>query len=152
MITAEDIKKLRLETGAGVMDSKKALEEAKGNFEKAKQILAQNAQAIAKKKSDRATKHGLIETYLHAQKVGVLLEINCESDFVARNDEFKNLSHEIAMQIASMNPKDIDELLSQNYIRDDKLTIKNLVEQATAKIGENIRVKRFCRFELGEEA
>jgi len=151
MVQAEDIKKLRSETGAGVMDTKKALEEAGGDFEKARQILASTAQAIAKKKAERATKNGLVEVYTHAGKIGVLLEINCESDFVARNDEFKDLAHGIAMQIASMNPKDVDELLSQNYIREDKFTIQNLLEQATGKIGENIQIKRFCRFELGEE-
>lgn len=151
MITAADIAKLRQETGAGVMVCKNALEQASGDFEKAKKILAAAAQDIAKKKAARETKHGLIDCYVHAQKIGVLLEINCESDFVAKNDEFKNLSHNISMQIASMNPKDIADLMAGNYIKDESMTIKNLVEQATAKIGENIQVKRFIRFELGEE-
>lgn len=150
MISAEVIAKLRAETGAGVMDCKKALDESKGDFEKAKLILKDNAQAIAKKKSDRSAKQGLIECYCHGGKVGVVLEINCESDFVAINEEFKNLAHEIAMQIASMNPKDVKELLKGNYIRDDSMTIEELLHQAIGKIGENIQIKRFERFELGE--
>lgn len=150
MISTETIAKLRAETGAGVMDCKKALEDAGGDFEKAKKILAENAQTIAKKKALRLARQGLIECYCHNGKIGVMLEINSESDFVARNSEFKNLAHELAMQIASMNPKDIDELMSQIYIRDESLTIRQLVEQAIAKIGENIQVKRFVRYELGE--
>lgn len=151
MISAQVIKDLRLKTGAGVMDCKKALEEAKGDFEKAQKILASNAQAIARKKAERSTKQGLIEAYIHAGKIGVLLEIACESDFVVRNSEFKDLSHNIAMQIASMNPKDLPELLSGSYIKDEAMTVKDLVDQATAKIGENIQIKRFIRYELGEE-
>lgn len=151
MISAQDIKKLRRETGAGVMDAKKALEEAGGDNEKAKKILATNAQSIAKKKTERSAKQGLVESYVHAGRIGVLLEVSCESDFVARNAEFKELARNLAMQIASMNPKNIDELMTENYIRDESLTIKDLMEQKIAKIGENIQIKRFTRFELGEE-
>lgn len=151
MISAEDVKNLRIKTGAGVMDCKKALEEAGGDFEKAQKILASNAQAIAKKKAERSTEQGLVEAYIHAGKIGVLLEIACESDFVVRNAEFKDLAHNIAMQIASMNPKDLSELFAGSYIKDEAMTIKDLVDQATAKIGENIQIKRFIRYELGEE-
>lgn len=151
MISAQDIAKLRSQTGAGVMDCKEVLEQAKGDFEKAKKILVTNAQTIAKKKSERPAEQGIIIAYVHQDKIGVLLEINSESDFVARNDEFKELGREMAMQIASMNPKDTEELLAQPYIRDESISIKNLIEQKTAKIGENILVKRFVRFELGEE-
>lgn len=151
MISAQDVAKLRQDTGAGVIDCKKALEEARGDFEKAKQVLSNNSTAIAQKKAERATKHGIIESYVHAAKIGVLLEIVCESDFVAKNEKFKNLAHEIAMQVASMNPKDISELLEQAYIKDDSLTMKQLIDQAIAIIGENIQIKRFVRFELGEE-
>lgn len=151
MITTENIKNLRKETGAGVMDAKRALEEAHGDFEKAKKILALNAKTIAQKKAERPTEHGLIESYVHTNKIGVLLEILCESDFVARNSEFKGLAHNLAMQIVSMNPKDLSELLAQNYIKDEAITIKNLIEQATAKIGENIKIKRFIRYELGKD-
>lgn len=151
MIAAELIGKLRQETGAGVMDCKKALEEANGDYEKAKKMLAQNAQAIAKKKADRIAKQGLIECYCHHGKIGVILELACETDFVARNDEFNQLAHDLALQIASMNPQNIEELMEENYIRDETLTIKQLIEQAIAKIGENIQLKRFMRFELGEK-
>lgn len=152
MTNAEMIAKLRAETGAGVMDCKKAYDDAKGDFNKAKEILKDNAQAIAKKKQDRSAEQGLVECYCHGGKIGVILELNCESDFVAKNEEFKLLAHNIAMQIASMNPKDSDELLDGNYIRDDSLTIKNLIDQAIGRIGENIQIKRFTRFELGEES
>ena len=152
MISAEIIAKLRSETGTGVMDCKKALEESSGDYEKAKKFLANNAQAIAKEKQDRSAKQGLIECYCHSGKIGVVLELNCETDFVARNDEFQTLAHEIAMQIASMNPKNLDELLKSNYIRDESQTIKSLIEQAIGKIGENIQIKRYERFELGEES
>lgn len=150
MISSEDITRLRKQTGAGVMASKKALEEAGGDFAKAKKNLASNAAVIAEEKAERTTRHGLIETYVHMSKVGVLLEILCESDFVARNAEFKNLAHHIAMQIASMKPKDLSELLAQNFIKDETITIKNLIEQATAKVGENIQIQRFVRYEIGE--
>ncbi len=144
------IAKLRSETGAGVMDCKKAYDKAKGEYEKAIKILKDNAQAIAKKKAERSAKQGLVECYCHGGKIGVVLEINCESDFVAKNDEFKNLAHEVAMQVASMNPKGVNELLEGKYIRDDSVTVKNLIDQAVGKIGENIQIKRFIRFELGE--
>lgn len=150
MISAQDIANLRLKTGAGVMDCKNALEAAAGDFEKAKKILTSNTQAMAQKKAERTANQGLIEAYVHNGKIGVLLEIACESDFVARNSEFKELTRNLAMQVASMNPGDTAELLAQNYIRDEAITIKNLVEQATAKIGENIQIKRFTRYELGE--
>lgn len=152
MISAEIIAKLRAETGAGVMDCQEAIQKAGGDFEKAKKLLADNAAVIAKQKSERSAKQGLIECYSHGGKIGVVLELNCETDFVARNDEFKNLAHELAMQIASMNPKNVEELMAENYIRDESITIKSLVCAVIAKTGENIQVKRFERFELGEES
>ena len=151
MISAEIISRLRAETGAGVMECKKALESASGDYQKAQKILATNAQAIAKEKSEREAKQGLIECFCHGGKIGVILELACETDFVAKNSEFKNLAHEIALQIVSMNPKDVDDLMNGIYIRDGSMTIRQLVEQAIAKIGENIQVKRFERFELGEK-
>lgn len=150
MISSEIIAKLRTETGAGVMDCKKALEEANSDYEKAKQILASNASAIAKKKSERSTKQGLIETYVHGGRIGVLLEVNSESDFVAKNAAFKEMAHGLAMQIASMNPKNVEELLEQEYIIDSKLKIKDFINKYISQFGENIQVKRFIRFELGE--
>lgn len=151
MISAQDVAQLRQDTGAGVMDCKKALDESGGDFEKAKKVLMTNAQAIAEKKAQRSANQGLIEAYVHAAKIGVMLELACESDFVARNQEFKELAHDFAMQIASMNPKNIDELMAQNFIRDESKTMKNLLQEKTAKIGENIQLKRFVRYELGED-
>ena len=148
---AKLVARLRAETGAGVMDCKKALEESRGDFEKAKAILENNAAAIAKKKSERSANQGLIECYCHGGKIGVLLELACETDFVAKNEEFKNLAHDLSMQVVSMNPKNIEELFSGAYIKDESLTIKKLIEQTVGKIGENIQVKRFIRYELGEE-
>lgn len=151
MISAQDVAQLRLQTGAGVIACKKALEDAGGDFQKAKEILAASAEAMAKKKSEREAKQGIIDCYLHNGKIGVLLELSCESDFVAKNTEFKDLAHHLAMQIASMNPQDVAELLGEVYIKDEAMTIKNLIDQAIQKIGENIQVKRFIRYELGEE-
>lgn len=151
MIDAQKVAQLRSETGAGVMDCKKALEESGGDYDKAKETLKQNAQAIAKKKSERKAMQGIIESYVHGSRIGVLLELNSESDFVARNEEFKKFAHELAMQIASMNPKTVEELLDMPSIRDESTTVKAMLEQLIGKIGENIQVKRFVRYELGEE-
>lgn len=152
MVASNDVLKLRQETGAGVMDCKKALEEAGGDFNKAKDVLKQRGIQIASKKAERSTKEGVVTSYIHgAGKVGVLLELVCETDFVAKNDEFKNLAKEIAMQIASMNPENIEVLLEQEYIRDPKKKIGELLNESIAKIGENIKVNRFVRYALGEE-
>lgn len=150
-MTASDIAKLREETGAGVMECKRALEEARGDFNKAKEILAQSADAIAKKKAERATKSGLIDCYCHNGKVGVIIEVACESDFVAKNDDFKTMVHNLALQIASMAPKNIDELMAQEYIIEQSMTVADYVKTLVLKIRENIQVKRFVRYELGEE-
>lgn len=150
MSSSTDIAKLREETGAGVMDCKKALEEASDDFSKAKTILASNADAIAKKKSDRETKSGLIEAYIHGGKVGVLIEVDCESDFVSKNDDFKTLVHNLCLQIASMRAKTVEELLAQEYILDSSLKVSDYVNSLIGKIRENIQIKRFVRYELGE--
>lgn len=150
MSLAEDIAKIREETGAGIMDIKRALDEAGNDYEKAKSALATNADAIAKKKVERATKSGLIEAYVHAQKIGVLIEVDCESDFVAKNDEFKKMVHNLALQVASMAPKNLKELLDQDYILDSSMKVGDYVNSLIGKIRENIVVKRFVRYELGE--
>lgn len=150
MITADDVKKLREETGSGVMDAKKALEEAGGDMNKAKEILKAAGVEKAEKRSERTTAQGLIETYIHGGRVGAMVELGCETDFVARTDEFKTLAKELSMQIASMNPVDVEELLAQEYIRDSSKKVKDLVTEAIAKTGENVQVKRFIRFTLGE--
>jgi elongation factor Ts len=195
-VTAQMVKELRERTGAGFLDCKKALEEANGNMEEAILILRKKGLAKAEKKVGRQTADGLIGSYVHAGgKIGVLVEVNCETDFVARTEDFQNLVKEIAMQIAAMNPKYISPedvpsevlerekeilreqviktgksgpvvekivegklkkffeencLLEQPYIRDPNLTVKELIAQAVAKLGENIRVRRFVRFQLNE--
>jgi elongation factor Ts len=195
-ITAERVKELRQRTGIGVMECKKALQESKGDIEKAITILRKKGHARAKDKMSRETSEGLVGSYIHLNgKIGVLVEVNCESDFVARNDEFKDLVKIIAMHIAAASPKyispedvpkeELEEekdivreqfkdskkppeimekivqgklskfyeevcLLNQQYIRDDKVSIEKLLTSYIAKFGENIKIKRFARFELGE--
>lgn len=143
------IKKLRDETSASIADCRRALEEAKGDEKKALEWLKKRAGEIAAKKADRETGQGIVEAYIHGGgKVGVLVELLCETDFVAKTDEFKQLAKEVAMQVAAMNPKDVDALMKQDYIRDGSLTIEQLVKNAIGKIGENITVKKFIRFEI----
>ena len=196
-ITAEMVKKLRDMTGAGMMDCKKALEEANGDFEKAVEILRKKGAAKAAKKAGRATREGIITSYIHFNgRIGVLLELNCETDFVARTDEFKELAYNLAKQVAAMNPKwvsreDVPQeviekekeiyreqlkdsgkpehvvekivegklekffeencLLEQEYIFEEGKKVKDIINEAIGKIGENIRVSRFVRMEVGEE-
>jgi len=194
MVTIEQIKQLREETGVSLSEIKKALDEAKGDTDKAKEILRMWGKTLVGKKANREVKQGIIDGYVHPNfKAGVLLDLRCESDFVANSPDFKNLSHEICLQIAAMKPiyvkeEDIPEeflygetkiykeqikdsgkpekivaqilegklskykagisLLSQPWIKDDTKTIKNLIEEAVAKIGENIEIKRFSRYEI----
>jgi elongation factor Ts len=149
-IDVSSIKDLREKTGAGVADCREALEESKGDFKKAEEILKKRGFEKAEKKSDRETKAGLVDSYIHQGRVGAIVELLCETDFVARTDEFKKLAHEISMQVASMNPKDGSELLKQEYIREPEKMISDLIKEAIAKLGENITVGRFSRFELGK--
>jgi elongation factor Ts len=147
--TAQDIKKLREMTSAGFADCKSALEESTGDLKKAEELLKKKGIAKAAKKGDRATGSGLVETYVHLNgKIGVVLSVLCETDFVARTDEFKHLSHEVAMQIAAMNPENNEELLKQEYIRDGSKTIEDLVKENIAKLGENIQLGKFSRLEI----
>lgn len=149
--SVSDIKKLREETGTGVADCREALDEAKGDFKKAKEILRERGLESAAKKAKRSVGQGLIETYVHAGgKVAAMVEVVCETDFVARTQEFKNLAHELAMQVAAMDPNDVDELFKQEYIRDSEMKVGDLINDTITKVGENIKVKRFIRFELGE--
>jgi len=149
-ISLDLLKKLRAETSAGVSDCRQALEDAGGDYEKAKKLVMERSTAKAAKKADRETGSGLVESYVHGGKVGVLVELRCETDFVARTDEFKALAHEVALQVAAMNPKDVKELLESAYIRDPKLTIEALIKQTIGKLGENITLGRFSRLALGE--
>lgn len=149
MVDVKLIKQLRDETQASFSDVKKALEQSDGDLKKAHEWLKKHGVEKAAKKADRQTSQGLVESYIHQNgKVGSLVTVLCETDFVARTDDFKNLAHEIAMQVAAMNPKDEAALLKQEYIRDNSITVENLIKQAIGKLGENIRVKSFTRFEI----
>ncbi|MEK7543235.1 MAG: translation elongation factor Ts [Patescibacteria group bacterium] len=149
-ISLDLLKKLRNDTSAGVSDCRQALEDAAGNYDKAKKLLLERGLEKAAKKEGKETSQGIVEAYIHQGKVGVLVEVRCETDFVARTDEFKNLAHEVALQICSMNPKNTEELLKGAYIRDPQLTMEALVKQVVAKVGENITVSKFTRIALGE--
>jgi len=195
-ITTEQIKELREATGAGILDCRKALEQADGNFEKAVDFLREKGLATAAKRSDRDASEGMVELYSHGSgRVGVMVEVNCETDFVARSEAFRNFAHEVALQIAAAAPRYIrdeeipesvfehereiarnrareegkpdailpkivegriekfkDEvcLMRQPYIRDESITIEQLLLQNIAAIGENVVVRRFERWELGE--
>jgi len=164
-ITTDMIKELRGQTGAGIMDCRTALIGTDGNIDKALEILREKGLARAEKKAGRSTGQGLIESYIHtAGRIGAMLELNCETDFVARTDEFKELAHCLAMQVAALDPKyivkeDIPEdveaepgeccLLLQQYIKDPLKTVNDMIIETIAKVGENIKVSRFIRYELG---
>ncbi len=144
----ELVKQLRNETGAGVMDCRKALEEAQGDLDKAREIIQEKGLLKATKRAGRNTGAGVLETYIHNNRVGVLLELRCETDFVARSDEFKNLAHDLVMHIAALNPKDLEALLEQPFVKDDSQTIDQLVKGVAAKTGENTQIEKFCRYEI----
>ena len=151
MANVELIKKLRAQTGLGMHDIKKALDEANDNEANALTLLKEWGLSTVAKKSDRTTSQALIESYVHGGRLGAIVEVNCETDFVARNDEFKTFVKNIAMQVASMNPENVDELLKQDYFRDPSKTVQDLLHETITKIGENIRISRISRFELGSE-
>jgi elongation factor Ts len=171
------VKELREKTGAGVMECKRALDEAGGNIDKAVEILRQQGVAKAGKKAGREARQGMVATYIHAGgRIGGMVEVNCETDFVARTDDFKTLAHDLAMQVVAMNPRFVSEdeissqdrelgiathgseksflenevLLYQAFIKDSRRTMNDLVRDAVAKMGENIVVRRAVRFEVGE--
>ena len=149
-VTIDQIKKLREKTKVGIADCRRALEESAGNLKKAEELLKSWGMDKAAKKADRVVGAGLVETYMHAGgRIGSIVEVACETDFVARTDEFKNLAHEVAMQVAAMDPATVEDLLKQEYIRDSAKTVDELVKETIAKVGENIVIKRFMRFELG---
>jgi elongation factor Ts len=195
--TAKDVQELRRRTGAGMMECKRALEETAGDLEKAVEYLRKKGIAKAEKRAGRTTSEGVITSYIHPPgKIGVLVELNCETDFVARTDDFKTLAREVAMHIASAAPLAVDKdgipadavererriaeeqvrasgkpehlvskivdgkleafykqvaLLSQPWIREDKKTIGDLLKEASSKLGENVQIRRFVRFQMGEE-
>ncbi|MFC1914310.1 elongation factor Ts [Chloroflexota bacterium] len=159
------IKDLRDQCGAGVMECRNALIETEGNVKKSLQILKEKGLLKAEKKAERETSQGLIGAYIHAGgRIGAMVEVNCETDFVARTDEFKELAHDMAMQVAAMSPQFISEeeipggtevepqaacLLLQPFIKDLTRTVQDVIIETVAKVGENIRVRRFTRYELG---
>lgn len=145
------IKKLRDETGAGVLDIKKALDEFAGDLEKTRAHLMEKGKARAASKSDRVAGDGLVFSYIHGNgKVGSLVYVACETDFVAKTPEFQTLCKEIAMQAASIEYANIEDLLNDDYIRNESKKIKDLVTETIAKVGENIEIKKICRFKVGE--
>ena len=164
-ISIEMVKELRDQCGAGVMECRNTLFEVEGNMAKALQILKEKGLRKAEKKAERITAQGLVEAYVHTGgRVGAMVELNCETDFVARTSEFKELAHELAMQIAALSPQFISEedipegadvepqtacLLLQPYIRDPGKTVRDIIVETIAKVGENIQVSRIARFELG---
>lgn len=147
-ISIEQIKKLRSETEAPVMEVTKALEKAGGDLKMARVELKKWSVEKAAKKKNEATSQGLIEAYIHSGRVGSLVKLSCQTDFVARTEGFKQLAHELAMQVVSMNPKDVKSLLNQDYIRDPKKKIKDLVNESIARLGENIEIKEIARFSI----
>ena len=159
------IKNLRAQSGAGIMDCRSVLLQTEGNIDKALEILKEKGLAKAQKKAGRATSQGLVDAYIHtAGRIGAMIEINCETDFVARTDEFKEMAHCLAMQVAALDPQyisaeDVPEgsdvvpeeacLLLQQYIKDPTKTVKDVITETIAKVGENITIGRFIRYELG---
>jgi len=151
-ISANQIRKLRDKTGAPVLRVKKVLEEVMGDEKKAEKILRKEGFEKATKRAGRATGEGLISTYAHhSGKVASVVEILCETDFVARNELFKELAHNLALQVVSMNPKDAKELETQDFVKDTSKKVSELVREVIAKTGENIRIGRIYRIELGEK-
>ena len=166
MVSADKIKELRSLTSAGVMDCKKALLETKGDIQAAIQVLRDQGWSKLKEKSNRATKEGMVDSYIHAQgKIGVLLEVNCETDFVAKNEDFREFVHNLALHVAASNPLFVSAeetkasdsppedaaLLEQTYVKNPEIKVKDYLAEIAAKIGENIVIKRFVRFELGKD-
>ena len=148
-ITMDQIKKLRAKTKAGVMDCRQALEESEGDMKKAEVWLREKGIESASKREGRETGHGFIGEYRHHDGTkGSLVLLTCETDFVAQTKDFKKLAYEMAMQVAAMNPKDVKALLKQEYIRDPKVKISDLLKEAVAKLGENIQVKKIARLTI----
>lgn len=147
----DDVKKLRQKTDARIMDCKKALDEAKGDMKKAEEIVAAKGLARADKKADRETAYGYIGNYVHTNGlIAAMVEVDCETDFVAQNEEFKAMVKNIAMHVVAMNPENVEELLDQDYVRDPEMTIANLIKALSGKIGEKMVLKRFVRYQVGE--
>lgn len=145
----ESVKKLREELGLGIMEIKAALEEAEGVESKAKEILKAQGFKKAEKRAEKETHQGLVSTYTHATgKVGVMVELLCETDFVAKNEEFVKVAHDICLQVAATNPEKAEDLLEEEFIKDPSVKVKDLITALVSKFGENIKLGRFQRFEI----
>lgn len=165
-VSIEAVKTLRQSTGAGVLECKQVLEQVGGDLKRAEEVLRERGLATAVAKASRETREGLIDAYVHSgNRIGALIEVNCESDFVARTPEFRDLVHNLAMQVAAMSPRYVDSedmddgdesppeevcLLEQPFIKDPSRTVRELIQETIARVGENIRVRQFSRFALGE--
>jgi elongation factor Ts len=149
-INIKDIKKLRELSGVGLTDAKTALVDANGDFDKALEAMRAKGLAKAAKRSEREAASGLVGTYSHDGRIGVVVEVNCETDFVAKTDEFKNLVKDLTLHIAASDPEDIDELLSQPFVKTPEQTVEEVAKDYIAKLGENIVIRRFFRLALGE--
>lgn len=147
-ITKEQIQRLREKTGVSVMACKRALERAEGEMVRAEQFLKEDGAIAAAKKSERETKMGTIVSYVHGGRIGALVELKCETDFVARNPDFQNFGRELAMQVAASSPETVESLLASPYIKNPDSTVGEFVRGAIQKFGENIEISRFSRFEL----
>jgi len=145
----ELVKKLRAELGLGMMEIKSALEEAEGNETKAKQILKEKGFKKADSKAERETHQGRVATYTHSTgKIGVMVEFLCETDFVAKHEDFLTLTRELCLQVAAMNPETVEELMKQEFVKDPSKTIEEMVKALIVKFGENMKINRFARFEI----
>ena len=151
-IDIETIKRLRELTGVGITDAKQALVDSGGDFDKALAAMRAKGLTKAEKRAEREARAGSVGTYNHDGRIGVAVEVNCETDFVAKTDEFKELIKDLCLQICSMNPKDVKELMQQPFCKDAGTTVEDHVKHHIAKLGENIVIRRFSRLELGEKA
>lgn len=151
-ISIDDVKKLREQTGVGITDAKKALVEAGGDYDKALAAMRQKGFDKAIKRADREAGAGLIGTYSHDGRIGVVVEVNCETDFVAKTDEFKELVKDLTLHIAASDSKTVDELLNEPFVKNPDLSVGDYVKEHIAKLGENIVVRRFERMVLGQIA
>jgi elongation factor Ts len=149
-LNIEDIKRLRELTGVGLADAKKALTDAGGDFDKALEEMKKKGLAKAAKRGGREARSGLIGSYSHDGRIGVLVEVNCETDFVAKTDEFKELVKDLTLHIAASEPEGVEDLLKQPFVKDPETTVEDVIKGQAAKLGENIVVRRLVRFELGE--
>ena len=145
----ELVKKIRQETSLGIMEIKSAVEEAGGDEKKAKEILKEKGYKKAESKTERETHQGRVATYTHSTgKIGVMVELLCETDFVAKHEDFLALSKDVCLQIAAMNPENVEDLLKQEFIKDSSKTIEQMIKTLVAKFGENMKLTRFARFEI----